>query len=93
MPPSGLVITYLFGYENDNPSAEYLKYRVFGEKYGGSIRETYYTKNLLLVVKDFFIMFTKHSQFAVENGREPVAVPGLFALLLVFHCLTDFLAK
>jgi hypothetical protein len=48
---------------------------------------------LLLVVKDFFIMFTKHSQFAVENGREPVAVPGLFALLLVFHCLTDFLAK
>jgi hypothetical protein len=49
--------------------------------------------HLLLVVKDFFIMFTKHSQFAVENGREPVAVPGLFALLLVFHCLTDFLAK
>jgi hypothetical protein len=49
--------------------------------------------DLLLVVKDFFIMFTKHSQFAVENGREPVAVPGLFALLLVFHCLTDFLAK
>ena len=29
----------------------------------------------------------------VENGREPVAVPGLFALLLVFHRLTDFLTK
>lgn len=53
MPPSGMVITYLFGYENDNPSAEYLKYRVFGEKYGGSIRETYYTKNLKFA-KQFF---------------------------------------
>ena len=53
MPPSGLVITYMFGYENDNPSAEYLKYRVFGEKYGGSIKETYYTKNLKYA-KEFF---------------------------------------
>ena len=48
---------------------------------------------LLLVVKDFFIMFTKCSQFSAENGREPVTVPGLFALLLVFHRLTDFLTK
>ena len=38
-------------------------------------------------------MFTKRSQFSAENGREPVAVPGLFALLLVFHCLPDFLTK
>ena len=53
MPPSGLVITYLFGYENDNPSAEYMRYRVFGEKYGGSIKETYYTKNLKYA-KQFF---------------------------------------
>ena len=28
---------------------------------------------LMLVVKDFFIRFTDYSQ----NGREPVAVPGL----------------
>ena len=46
MPPSGFVTTYLFGYENDNPSSEYLKYKIFGQKYGGTIRETYYTKNL-----------------------------------------------
>ena len=53
MPPSGLKITYLFGYENDNPSAEYLRHKVFGEKYGGTLKETYYTKNLKFA-KDFF---------------------------------------
>lgn len=45
-PPEGFVITYLFGYENDNPSAEYLKHKIFGEKFGGTLKETYYTKNL-----------------------------------------------
>ena len=53
MPPDGLVTTYLFGYENDNPSAEYLRHKIFGEKYGGSLRETYYTKNLKYA-KEFF---------------------------------------
>lgn len=53
MPPAGLVTTYMFGYENDNPSAEYLKYKIFGQKYGGTIRETYYTKNLKYA-KQFF---------------------------------------
>lgn len=54
MPPDGLITTYMFGYENDNPSAEYLKYKVFGQKYGGTIKETYYTKNLKYA-KEFFI--------------------------------------
>lgn len=53
MPPDGLITTYMFGYENDNPSAEYLKYKVFGQKYGGTIKETYYTKNLKYA-KEFF---------------------------------------
>lgn len=53
MPPADLVTTYMFGYENDNPSAEYLKYKVFGQKFGGTIKETYYTKNLKYA-KSFF---------------------------------------
>ena len=53
MPPEGLVTTYLFGYENDNPSAEYLRHKIFGEKYGGTLKETYYTKNLKNA-KEFF---------------------------------------
>ena len=52
-PPENLIITYMFGYENDNPSAEYLKYKVLGQEYGGTIKETYYTKNLKNA-KNFF---------------------------------------
>jgi len=45
-PPQELITTYLFGYEIDNPSAEYLRYKVFCEPYSGTVKETYYTKNL-----------------------------------------------
>lgn len=52
-PPYGMITTYLFGYEVDNPSAEYLKYKVFGENHSGTVNETYYTKNLKFA-KSFF---------------------------------------
>ena len=52
-PPDGLIITYMFGYENDNPSAEYMKYHILGQPFGGTIKETYYTKNLKYA-KEFF---------------------------------------
>lgn len=52
-PPNNMITTYLFGYENDNPSAEYLRYKVFGEPYSGTVCETYYTKNLRFA-KNFF---------------------------------------
>lgn len=48
-----IVKTYLFGYETDNPSADYLKYKVFEEPFGGAVFETYYTKNLKYA-KNFF---------------------------------------
>ncbi|MBX6361964.1 MAG: DUF262 domain-containing protein [Acidobacterium ailaaui] len=38
--------TYKFGYTADNPSYEYLRYRIFGEPGAGSIQETFYTLNL-----------------------------------------------
>ena len=52
-PPDDLIITYMFGYEHDNPSAEYLKYCILGQPFGGTIKETYYTKNLKYA-KSFF---------------------------------------
>ena len=52
-PPNNQITTYLFGYEVDNPSADYLKYRIFNEPYSGTVNETYYTKNLKFA-KDFF---------------------------------------
>ncbi|MDP2814076.1 MAG: DUF4268 domain-containing protein [Erysipelotrichaceae bacterium] len=52
-PPHNIVTTYLFGYETDNPSSDYLKYKVFEEPFGGTVFETYYTKNLKYA-KSFF---------------------------------------
>ena len=45
--PSGdQFFTYKFGYTSDNPSYEYMRYRIFGEENGGAIEETFYTLNL-----------------------------------------------
>jgi uncharacterized protein with ParB-like and HNH nuclease domain len=38
--------TYKFGYTEDNPSYNYLRFRILGEEGGGSIEETFYTLNL-----------------------------------------------
>ena len=38
--------TYKFGYMVDNPSYEYLKYKIFNERGVGSIEDTFYTLNL-----------------------------------------------
>ena len=38
--------TYIFGYESDNPSYNYLRFRILGEDGGGSVEETFYTLNL-----------------------------------------------
>lgn len=52
-PPNNQITTYLFGYEVDNPSSDYLQYRIFNEPYSGTINETYYTRNLKFA-KNFF---------------------------------------
>lgn len=38
--------TYKFGYTEDNPSYEFLRYRIFNESGTGEIQETFYTLNL-----------------------------------------------
>jgi hypothetical protein len=52
-PPNNQITTYLFGYEEDNPSADYLRYKIFHEPFSGTVDETYYTKNLKYA-KSFF---------------------------------------
>lgn len=69
-PPDGIITTYMFGYENDNPSAEYLKHRIFGQPFGGTIRETYYTKNLQYA-KLFFS--TELKAFYEAHGIDAIA--------------------
>jgi len=45
-PPQFIINTYKFSYEVDNPSFNFLKYRIFKEPNSGTIQETFYTLNL-----------------------------------------------
>ena len=45
-PPQFIIRTYKFGYEVDNPSFQFLKYRIYNEPNSGTIQETFYTLNL-----------------------------------------------
>ena len=45
-PTGGQYRTYKFGYTEDNPSYQYLRYRILNETGAGYIEETFYTLNL-----------------------------------------------
>ena len=45
-PPQFIIKTYKFSYEVDNPSFQFLRYRIFKEPNSGTIQETFYTLNL-----------------------------------------------
>lgn len=44
--PRAAFRTYKFGYMADNPSDEYMRYRILGEPGGGKVGESFYTLNL-----------------------------------------------
>lgn len=74
-PPHNRITTYLFSYENDNPSAEFLRYKVFNESYSGTISETYYTKNLKFA-KQFFA----DNLTALYNDEKNGGIAGIEAI-------------
>lgn len=83
-PPQNIVTTYLFGYETDNPSADYLKYKVFEEPFGGTVFETYYTKNLKYA-KRFFAdnlrtMFETDGMAGIESLYKKLTLRLMFNL-------------
>lgn len=59
--------TYKFGYETDNPSYNYLRFRILGEDGGGSVEETFYTLNLSNA-KTYFVeqLHQLHQQEGIE---------------------------
>lgn len=76
-PPNRIVTTYLFGYEVDNPSSDYMKYKIFCEQYGGTVNETYYTKNLKFA-KTFFY----------DNINHLYQAEGIDGISLLYRKLT-----
>ena len=76
--PTGIRFrTYKFGYMVDNPSYEYLRYRIFNEDGAGSIEETFYTLNL---------RNAKH--YFHEQIKELHAESGLAGLQEIYKKLT-----
>ena len=76
--PTGIHFrTYKFGYMVDNPSYEYLRYRIFNEDGAGSIEETFYTLNL---------RNAKH--YFHEQIKELHAESGLAGLQEIYKKLT-----
>jgi uncharacterized protein with ParB-like and HNH nuclease domain len=69
--------TYKFGYTRDNPSYDYLRFRILGEDGGGSVQETFYTLNL---------RNAKH--YFTEQFRELQEKTGLDGLQDIYKKLT-----
>ncbi len=88
-PPQNIVTTYLFEYEIDNPSANYLKYKVFCEPFGGTVLETYYTKNLKYA-KTFFInnLIATYEKTGIE-GIEQLYKKLTLRLMFNLHEIED----
>lgn len=88
-PPQNLITTYLFGYEVDNPSADYLTYKVFEEPFSGTVNETYYTKNLKYA-KEFFLDCLK-KLYAAEgiDGIEAIFRKITLQLMFNIHEIED----
>lgn len=70
--------TYKFGYEADNPSFDFLRYRIFNEKNPGTLKETFYTLNL-----------ENAKKFFAENIAAVVAKGGLNSLSPIYEKLTQ----
>jgi uncharacterized protein with ParB-like and HNH nuclease domain len=63
--------TYKFGYEVENPSYNYLRFRILGEEGGGSEEETFYTLNLSNAKTYFFEQLRQlHQQKGTEALHE-----------------------
>lgn len=77
-PGNDAIRTYKFGYEVDNPSFEFLRYRIFNEPSPGTMQETFYTLNL-----------ENAKTFFKENLSSSVKEHGIEFVEKVFKKLTQ----
>ncbi len=77
-PPQFIIRTYKFGYEVDNPSFQFLKFRIFKEPNSGNIQETFYTLNL-----------NNAKNFFEENLTNFYQKEGLNEIEILFRKLTQ----
>lgn len=69
-PKHRITKTYKFGYEANNPSFEFLRYRIFNEQSPGTLTETFYTLNL----ENAKVFFTENiNKYVVSYGIESLS--------------------
>lgn len=67
-PPQNIIKTYLFSYEKDNPSFDFLRYRILNEENSGKVDETFYTLNLANSKKFFLDNVGRYyNQYGVDG--------------------------
>ncbi|MCY7334364.1 MAG: DUF262 domain-containing HNH endonuclease family protein [Pseudanabaena sp. CAN_BIN31] len=82
-PPDNEFRTYLFGYEEDNPSDKYFKCNILDEPNAGLVEETFYTLNL----SNAKTYFTKQLQ-ELYKPEKPQPLQGIEALQDIYKKLT-----
>jgi hypothetical protein len=81
--------TCLFGYDEDNPSYNYFRYRVFDEPGGGAIEETSYTLNLGIALQFFTDQFQGIYEKAGLAGLQSAYKTATKRFLLNEYVITD----
>jgi uncharacterized protein with ParB-like and HNH nuclease domain len=95
-PPLNAVNTYKFGYEADNPSFEFLRYKIYNEPSAGFVNETFYTLNLENA-KIFFhdnikTIVEKHGSQVLETLYEKLTQRFMFNLYEISDDFDVFVA-
>lgn len=88
-PPQNLITTYLFGYEVDNPSADYLTYKIYEEPFSGAVNETYYTQNLKYAKEFFWDCLIKLYTAEGIDGIEAIFHKITLQLMFNIHEIED----
>lgn len=90
----GVSRSYIFGYEKDNPSYEYLKTKIFLEKTPSSYRaqETIYTHNLEYAKRFFIEKLSKITVTDIEQIYTKVTQSLLFNIYAISNDIDVFVA-
>ncbi|MCY4362414.1 MAG: DUF262 domain-containing protein [Gammaproteobacteria bacterium] len=87
-PPGDAFRTYKFGYTVDNPSYEYMRYRILGETGSGTVFETFYTLNLSNGKRYF------KEQLRVWHEKEGIAgLQGMYRTLTKRFLFNEYIIK
>ncbi|MDD5363082.1 MAG: DUF262 domain-containing HNH endonuclease family protein [Ignavibacteria bacterium] len=96
------LITYKFGYIEDNPSYEYFRHNILNEPYSGTIQETFYTLNLqnaknyfkkqlnsLIGNKSIESIETEYKKLITRFLFNPYEIPSDFDEFLAFETMNN----